>query len=124
MHMKQIAIAATVSLLSTAAAWASCPAAPDHTEALADLISKARAAETETQGRLFSSQMWVLWVDAPDDSAQAVLDRGMGRRESFDLLGAIKDFDALIDYCPDYAEGYNQRAFGQFPARKFRTSGR
>ena len=103
-----------VAFLTGATAWADCPAAPDHTEALADLISQVRAAKNETQGRAFSARMWQLWADAPDEIAQAVLDRGMGRRESFDLLGAISDFDALIEYCPDYAEGYNQRAFANF----------
>jgi tetratricopeptide (TPR) repeat protein len=28
-----------------------------------------------------------------------------------DRAGAMAAFGALIDYCPDYAEGWNQRAF-------------
>ena len=46
--------------------------------------------------------------------AQEILDRGMRKRGSYDLLGARADFDRLVAYCPEYAEGYNQRAFINF----------
>ena len=46
--------------------------------------------------------------------AQEILDRGMRRRSAYDFLGAMQDFDRLIAYCPDYAEGYNQRGFVSF----------
>ena len=49
-----------------------------------------------------------------DATAQALLDEGMRQRAGFDLLGARDTFDQLVDYCPDYAEGYNQRAFANF----------
>ncbi|MEM9550428.1 MAG: tetratricopeptide repeat protein, partial [Pseudomonadota bacterium] len=32
------------------------------------------------------------------------------------------DFDTLIAYCPNYAEGYNQRAFVQFLRGDFRSA--
>ncbi|RVT85943.1 tetratricopeptide repeat protein [Rhodobacteraceae bacterium CCMM004] len=58
--------------------------------------------------------MWEIWTDAPDEIAQALLDDGMARRSSYDFLGAQAAFDRLVGYCPDYAEGYNQRAFVAF----------
>ena len=66
-------------------------------------------------------RMWELWTDAPDEQAQAILDRGMERRTAFNFLGALEDFDTLVEYCPEFAEGYNQRAFvyylnGEFDA--------
>ncbi|WP_121067180.1 tetratricopeptide repeat protein [Chachezhania antarctica] len=91
-----------------------CPPAPDHTAELEDLIAEVQAAPNEGAARAISNRMWALWADAPDEPAQAILDRGMTQRRSFDLLGAQRAFDRLIDYCPDYAEGYNQRAFVAF----------
>ncbi len=91
-----------------------CPSAPDHSEALADLLRQAQEAPNEYQARLITNDMWALWADAPDEAAQEVLDRGMRKRRAFDLLGAAADFDRLIAYCPEYAEGYNQRAFVRF----------
>ncbi|KKL65864.1 hypothetical protein LCGC14_2150700, partial [marine sediment metagenome] len=55
-----------------------------------------------------------IWADAPDARAQELLDEGLARRGAFDLDGARVAFDALIAYCPSYAEGYNQRAFIAF----------
>lgn len=91
-----------------------CPEAPDHSEALDGLIAQIQSAETETEARRISNRMWEFWADAPDQQAQAILDRGMTRRAAWDLLGALAEFDRLVDYCPDYAEGYNQRAFVNF----------
>jgi len=101
-------------LMSTPALAESCPEAPDHGPALDALVEAARAAPTESAGRELSDEMWALWADAPDARAQEWLDEGMERRESYDFAGAEAAFDALVEYCPDYAEGYNQRAFVNF----------
>jgi len=91
-----------------------CPPPPDHSEALTRLIGEIRAAPDEGSGQALSDQMWALWTDAPDAYAQELLDEGITRRGAYDFEGAIKAFDALVAYCPDYAEGYNQRAFINF----------
>lgn len=82
------------------------------------LIDEARAAENDMAGQAVSNRMWQLWLRAPDAPAQELLDDGMRLRESYDYLGALAAFDRLVDYCPDYAEGYNQRAFINFLAGK------
>ena len=69
--------------------------------------------------RALSNQMWELWTDAPDEVAQTLLDRGMRARSSYDFLGALDALDRLVSYCPDYAEGYNQRAFVNFLRQDF-----
>lgn len=89
----------------------SCPPGPDHAADLTALIAEANAAEDRRAGMQVSDKMWELWADAPDTRAQELLDEGMERRRSFDYDGAMAAFEALVDYCPDYAEGYNQRAF-------------
>lgn len=96
-----------------------CPTAPDHSQALEQLIAQVQRAPDAGAAHLLSNQMWQFWADAPDERAQEILDRGMTRRASFDFLGALKDFDQLIAYCPDYAEGYNQRAFVHYLRRDF-----
>lgn len=78
------------------------------------LFDQARAAQDFNEGRAVSDAMWEVWLRAPDDAAQAVLDRGMAARGSFDFAGAKRGFTVLIDYCPTYAEGWNQRAYISF----------
>lgn len=107
----KIYVFATLYLLFPSVALSACPASPDIRGDLDSLISQARAAPNESAGRDVSNKMWELWLKAPDAAAQEVLDSGMKRRSSYDFLGAIEQYTKLIEYCPDYAEGYNQRAF-------------
>ena len=99
-----------------------CPASPDHTDAMTQLISAAQAAPDETSARQISDDMWALWAEAPDSHAQELLDEGMARREMYDYNGALIALDALVDYCPAYAEGYNQRAFVNFLRQDFEAA--
>ncbi|TDK52641.1 tetratricopeptide repeat protein [Antarcticimicrobium luteum] len=112
-------VALTFAVLVARPLLADCPPPPDHSAALAGLMALVQAAETETEAREIGNRMWVFWADAPDDQAQAILDRGMTRRAGYDFLGAIREFDTLIAYCPDYAEGYNQRAFVHYLRQDF-----
>ncbi|WP_227269297.1 tetratricopeptide repeat protein [Roseobacter weihaiensis] len=93
---------------------ADCPPVPDISGPLTSLIEQARAAPNDAAGRALSDEMWKLWLRPPDEAAQAVLDRGLRARASYDFLGAIEAYTDLIEYCPFYAEGFNQRAFIHF----------
>lgn len=93
---------------------ADCPAVPDHSALFTQLHEELQGAQNEMAAAPINAQMWDLWTDAPDEQAQALLDRGVQRLRGRDFLGAITDFTTLIDYCPNYAEGYNQRAFAHF----------
>ncbi len=108
-----------LTVLIPGPAMAACPAAPDIERGIDRLVAQARAAPDERAARVISGRMWAYWTDAPDDRAQELLDEGMQRRESYDFDGAILAFDALVDYCPAYAEGYNQRAFANFLREDF-----
>lgn len=102
-----------LSLIAAAAspALAECPPVPDRSAELQALFEAAGAAPDEQAGRALSQQMWQIWTDAPDEPAQALLDEGMSARQSYNFLGAKERFDRLVEYCPHYSEGYNQRAF-------------
>ena len=99
-----------------------CPSSPNHVETLSQHLTALQTAENENAARLITNEMWGLWADAPDGQSQEVLDRGMRMRAAWDLLNAVEAFDRLIDYCPHYAEGYNQRAFANFLQQKFEVA--
>lgn len=99
-----------------------CPAVTDHSPRLAEIVAELGASRGEGEARVLTQELWSLWTDAPDELAQAMLDEGMSRRSSFDFLGARDVLSRLVDYCPDYAEGYNQRAFASYLARDFEAA--
>lgn len=107
-------VAASLMSLSATSVFAECPAPPDATAELAPLFEAARAAENDMDGREVSNRMWQIWMRAPDEPAQELLDQGLRQREVYDFLGARETFDRLVAYCPLYAEGFNQRAFVSF----------
>ena len=82
-------------------------------------MAALKVAPNEASAQQLSAQLWQEWLSAPDQHAQDLLDEGMQRRGVGDFAGAIVAFDALIAYCPTYAEGYNQRAFASFLRRDF-----
>jgi tetratricopeptide (TPR) repeat protein len=112
--MKLISYALMMTLGAGVAHADICPAySIDETER-AELMAQVKTAPSQQAAQLISNQLWEIWATAPDKRAQELLDEGLQRRAAFDLEGAIVAFDALVDYCPDYAEGYNQRAFVLF----------
>lgn len=115
-------LAFALFLMASPALAETCPAPPDHSDALGALLEAVRDAPDETAARRISNDMWALWADAPDSYAQELLDEGMTRREAFDFAGALIAFDALVAYCPDYAEGYNQRAFVNFLRQDYQAA--
>ena len=110
---------ALVLAVATGPAIADCPSPSDISAELDQLIANANEAESEMAGGEFSGQMWQLWLKAPDEPAQQALDQGMRARADFDFLRATNAFTRLVEYCPDYAEGYNQRAFVLFLQQDF-----
>lgn len=96
-----------------------CPPVPDHSERLGEIVADLSVSRGQGEARALTEQLWALWTDAPDARAQALLDEGMSKRSGFDFLGARDILDELVEYCPDYAEGYNQRAFASYLRQDF-----
>lgn len=101
-------------LLSSSAFAETCPPAPDHAIRLGEIITSLGLAREEGEARVLTEELWQLWTDAPDARAQQLLDQGMSQRSRFEFLSARDTLDELVEYCPDYAEGYNQRAFASY----------
>ena len=93
---------------------ADCPDVPDIASEIDRLVAQLREAGSEGAAGPIAGRMWEQWLRAPDAKAQGLLDSGLERLRVGDFAGARASFDALIAYCPDYAEGWNQRAFVSF----------
>lgn len=117
--MKQCLAVLTLLAVASPLAAETCGPVPDRTADLVPLMHQLPDSANERAARQITNQMWEIWATAPDAHAQDLLDEGMQRRSSYDFDGAITAFTALIDYCPDYAEGWNQRAFIYFLRQRF-----
>jgi len=84
-------------------------------DALRDrLFERLAAARTEKEGREAEDAIWRMWVDHPDQQVREAIALGMRQRDSYDWDRAVQTFSRAILADPEYAEGWNQRAFVYF----------
>ncbi len=100
----------------------SCPPLPDRTDERAQLFEALRKSPDEQTGTAAANAIWQLWTQAPDQKSQTLLDRGMAalRQSHFERSEAI--LEDLTEYCPDFPEGWNQRAFARYLQRDLEGS--
>jgi len=110
-----------LALFAASAALApSVSAAAVDKEALRDrLFARLAAAKTEEEGREAEDAIWRMWVDHPDRKVREALALGMRQRDSHEWDKALQSFSRVILIDPDYAEGWNQRAFIYFLKEDF-----
>ncbi|WP_415922257.1 tetratricopeptide repeat protein [Tateyamaria sp. SN6-1] len=83
-------------------------------DAQPQLFDALKAAQNEMDGRTLQNWIWDLWIIAPDPTSQWLLDDARERIRYGDYDHAENILSELIDACPAYAEGWNQRAFARF----------
>ena len=65
------------------------------------LMTDLAAAGSQAQADTLAGEIWRIWLTAPDEVAQEVLDSAMTRRQSYDFLGALNHLDRLVKGWPD-----------------------
>lgn len=108
-----------IPLLLASPVFADCPAVPETSADRAALLAQLKVAPDPGAAQVLNAQLWKIWLTAPDTRAQGMLDGAVERMRLGDLDRAITELDALVSYCPEYAEGYNQRAFAYYLKRDF-----
>lgn len=79
------------------------------------LFENLYRAENEQEGRIAEDAVWRFWFDqSPTTTVRTYLDAGIERREAYDYEAAEHHLDKVVQSAPEYAEGYNQRAFVRF----------
>ncbi len=83
------------------------------------LFELLASATSEARGREIENEIWRNWMVAPNDEIQTLLKQALEARRWYDFEKARKILDQIIVQAPDYAEGWNQRAFILFLQEKF-----
>lgn len=107
------------SLLLAGPAMAECPPVADTSAERSALLAQLKVAPDPGIAQGINAQLWEIWLMAPDERSQVMLDSAVERMRLGDLDSAITTLTELVAYCPDYAEGYNQRAFAYFLKQDF-----
>ena len=108
--------AVVMAVLAGGQAMAACPMAKPAPDNLFDAL---KSSESEEAAAPFVRQIWDQWFVAPDERAQDLLIRGTLSMRQSDFDAAEETLSELTEYCPDYAEGWNQRAFARYLAGRF-----
>lgn len=108
-----------LAAMALPAAGETCPPPLEFEDRKADLLTTLQDTRNEDAGRFLTRELLALWATAPDRVSQRLLDLGMELREAEDYIGAFAALSDLIAYCPEYAEGYNQRAFVRYLSRDY-----
>ncbi|SMX37235.1 tetratricopeptide repeat protein [Octadecabacter ascidiaceicola] len=101
---------------------ADCAVGRDYSDELAVIVDQMQFAPDQGRAQDLASEMWEIWLDAPDALAQGMLDEGLAHQRYGDYAASRAVLTELIEYCPDYAEGYNQRAYAAFLAFDFEAA--
>ena len=121
--MKHVFVLSLIAVpLMAGSARADCSVGRDHSDALAGIVDQMQFAPDQGRAQELAGEMWEIWLDAPDALAQAMLDEGLAHQRYGDYAASRAVLSELITYCPDYAEGYNQRAYAAFLAFDFEAA--
>ncbi len=86
----------------------------DREVALADAFAQLQAAPTPEAAEMAEAEVWALWFIGPDATSTEVIRTAAASLNRGALNLAHTMLDELVAAQPDYAEGWNQRAFVKF----------
>ena len=88
--------------------------AAERIKLLANLYAYLATAEDEKQAQPIAQAIERLWLFAGSDTIQLLMDRAAKAIAVKDLDLAVRLLDAVVDLAPDYAEGWNRRAYAHY----------
>jgi len=118
-HLLTILLVAALAQLGVAQVGFSALAASDR-DALFDALKNA---PSEIDAEKIEDAIWLSWLaEAPTADIRRKVDTAMQRRDAYDFAGAKTLLDEVVEEAPDYAEGWNQRAFILFLQGNYEAS--
>jgi len=79
------------------------------------LLTQLAQAQSESEASEAEGKVWQFWFNqSPTAEVREIFDAGQERLRAYDFEAAENYFDQVVDAAPEFAEGYNQRAFARF----------
>lgn len=89
-------------------------AAKQDDERLDDLFERLQAARDPTEIHVIEQAIWQVWLETDSPSIGLLMKAGVAALAAEDFDKAKTQFDAVVAFAPDYAEGWNKRATLRF----------
>ena len=85
--------------------------ATERAKLLSNLYAYLATAADENEAKPIAQAIERLWLFADSDTIGVLMDRAVKAVAAKDLELALRFMDAVVDLAPDYAEGWNRRAY-------------
>jgi tetratricopeptide (TPR) repeat protein len=82
----------------------------DRTQNLDFLFEALKLAPNEDTAKAISDRIWSVWLNAGGDTTNLLITRVRSAIESKDFDLALQLLDGVVEFNPEYVEGWNQRA--------------
>ncbi|WP_119419621.1 tetratricopeptide repeat protein [Desertibaculum subflavum] len=115
--MKRIVLALVLLLGSFGAV----RAAQDD-ERLDPLFDKLYAAEDPIEVKAAEQAIWTIWLESGSPTVDLLVGGGMQAMQAEEFGKALSFFDVVVEFAPNYAEGWNKRATLHFLMGNTRAS--
>ena len=86
----------------------------EREKALADLYAQLATADSEETAQRFSAQIERLWLEPRGDTVGLLMERALAAANANNNDLAMKLLDAVVELQPDFAEGWNRRAYVKY----------
>lgn len=86
------------------------PSRNDRLQNLDFLFGALKVAPDDESAKAISDRIWGVWLGAGGDTTNLLISRVRTAIGSKDLDLAIQLLDSIVEFKPDYVEGWNQRA--------------
>ncbi|MBE3640311.1 tetratricopeptide repeat protein [Mangrovicoccus algicola] len=93
-----------------AAPQSACPPPMEFAGRKADLLAELQHTRSRADGLFLTRHLVEIFATAPNRDAQKLLEEAVALRRAHAPAAAEQVLGDLIAYCPDFAEGYRQRA--------------
>ena len=91
------------------------PAEPqDRHKVLNELYTRLASAEDDNSAKMLAGAIEQMWLYSGSDTVNLLMERAIQALGKEDRSLALKLLDAVIGLAPDYAEGWNRRAYVLF----------
>jgi len=112
-----VAALALLWLLPPLLASAQAPSAPSAGEArvrrderLTGLFDRLGKSDDQLEGATIVEEIWRVWLDSGRPEIDAMMRDALARLDAADPEGALAILDRIVEWAPDWSEGWNKRA--------------